>query len=155
MIIFGHSFAGFIEALLWVLAAFMVFAPVFIYGPLLESLYLPVESNFRIERVETGDNQYLYYNVYFTKVRSCDPIKGSMAWYGVDKNNVQERIYFEPPSKTTTDYVGDPSGPMGKNKTGYWRVDTYGKTYPSYKILIFNNCHPLWRTRTEVEIKAK
>lgn len=123
--------------------SFLVAVPVYLFGKSFETKYFPVVKNAKIEGmgVKTESHTY-FYRLSFNKIRSCAPLKGTFAWYIVNKDGEMERIPYRDNIDNTS------SLPKGINKI-YVEVDNYKDIpFDSQRLVMTHYCHPLWITET-------
>lgn len=143
---------GISQAFLTFVVLMMFVVPTLMYGSTIESALFPVVSDFSavpIERSEEGTT----YRISFSKIRQCDPRTESFAWYLIKDNGDHVRVNYESLSARPSTNDNDLSRPTGVNRGIEWVVNNLQEPYASQEVVLYHDCHALWRTKTTFELK--
>lgn len=125
--------------------AAVLFMALFILGPVVETKFFPVYSKFEIVSVEPYGKGQSLATFRFTKYRQCDP--QGFAWYSGELGAAFRQLTVKMQAPTDN----PAPRPLGLQETSPYIIDaTPDQIRRAVFAEIYNRCHPLWTTRSEI-----
>ncbi len=128
----------------------LIIFPIFMFGPSFESKFFPVLEDMIVTDVGTDPNSnYSHYVLSYKKVRFCEPVPETRAWYILQSRKDPTRVSVVSTNKAESDI----SLPIGNYSSNIWDVDNkrFGPVQ-SQRLVVTYNCHPFWLTQTTINI---
>ena len=145
---------GFFISVFWMFVfCVLVVGPFFWFGPAFETKYLPVVTAFEAVPVLNDaslDPTYGWYILKYEKVRQCEVVPDTFAWYVIGVDDRQSRVDIQNPFAPGKVVANRPLGPAKSNP---WQIDDKSKApFISQIFVLTHRCHPFWLTQTVINI---